>query len=219
MLEQCDRRAESAEKFGAVNTVVNENGILVGHSTDGMGWSRALREAFDRGPADLRILLLGAGGAGRAVAIQALLENCPRLVIANRNAGRARALADELEARTLLRGGARGPPPGRGVGGNSRRARRHRPGRQRHLDRPRPRAPPVLSARVLFRPAAGLRHRLRRRLREFPAEVEAAGARWSDGLGMLLHQGAAAFTLWTGRDAPLDVMREALQGAFSASRR
>jgi shikimate dehydrogenase len=44
-------------------------------------------------------------------------------------------------------------------------------------------------------------------------EVEAAGAKWSDGLGMLLHQGAAAFTLWTGRAAPLEVMRHALAGA------
>ena len=42
---------------------------------------------------------------------------------------------------------------------------------------------------------------------KFRHEVEAAGAKWSDGLGMLLHQGAAAFTIWTGRDAPLEVMR------------
>ena len=83
--------------------VANERGTLTGHSTDGIGWSHSLREAFDCGPADVRILLLGAGGAGRAVATQALLENCPRLLIANRNAGRARALADDLEAQ-ILRG-------------------------------------------------------------------------------------------------------------------
>jgi shikimate dehydrogenase len=46
---------------------------------------------------------------------------------------------------------------------------------------------------------------------KFRREAEMAGARWSDGLGMLLHQGAAAFTLWTGRDAPLEIMRQALQ--------
>ena len=50
------------------------------------------------------------------------------------------------------------------------------------------------------------------------AEAQAAGAKWSDGFGMLLHQGAAAFSLWTGREAPLRIMREALESAFSASR-
>ena len=218
MFEQCDRRAESAELFGAVNTVVNENGVLVGHSTDGIGWSHALREAFDRSPADLRILLLGAGGAGRSVAIQALLENCPRLVLVNRNAGRARALADELEA-TLLRGSAQ----------------RDRLQVKRWDEIPAligeidlvvnatstglsPGAPAVLNSRLL-RPGllvfdtvygAGCAN--------FRAETETAGARWSDGRGMLLHQGAAAFRLWTGQEPPLDVMRDALQGAFSASR-
>ena len=75
MYELCDRRAESAEQFRAVNTVVNEGGVLVGHNTDGVGWSRALREAFGRGPGELRILLLGAGGAGRAIATRPCSRN------------------------------------------------------------------------------------------------------------------------------------------------
>jgi shikimate dehydrogenase len=50
------------------------------------------------------------------------------------------------------------------------------------------------------------------------AEAEKAGASWCDGLGMLLHQGAAAFSLWTRREAPLEPMRAALAAAFSASR-
>ncbi len=54
---------------------------------------------------------------------------------------------------------------------------------------------------------------------KFRADAESAGARFADGLGMLLHQGAAAFELWTGRAAPVEIMREALQSAFSASRR
>src|SRR5277367_2013607 len=98
MYELCDRHAESAEQFRAVNTVVNEGGALVGHNTDGVGWSRALREAFGRGPEELRILLLGAGGAGRAVATQAILERCPELIVANRDAGRAQKLLIHLNA-------------------------------------------------------------------------------------------------------------------------
>jgi shikimate dehydrogenase len=213
MYEQCDRRAESATTFGAVNVAVNENGTLVGHNTDGIGWSRALREAFDKSPADVRILVLGAGGAGRAVATQALLEKCPRVTIVNRNAGRARTLADELKASlkrevevetwdhlpaALAEADLIVNATSAGLG---------------------PDAPAVLSRRLI-----GDRHLVFDTVygvgsAKFREETEAAGARWSDGLGMLLHQGAAAFSLWTGHEAPLEVMREALHDAFSASRR
>lgn len=213
MFEQVDRRAESAEIFGAVNVVVNEGGTLVGHNTDGLGWSRALREAFECSPADMRILVLGAGGAGRAVAIQALQENCPQLTIVNRNAGRARALADALKPKSgsqvdvkawselpaaLAEADLVVNATSAGLGADS---------------------PAVLSARLLNE-----RHLVFDTVYgtgsvKFRAEVEAAGARWTDGLGMLLHQGAAAFSLWTKREAPVEIMREALQSAFSASRR
>src|ERR1700722_4843517 len=103
------RRAESAEQFRAVNTVVNEKGMLIGHNTDGIGWSRALKEAFGRGPEDLRILLLGTGGAGRAIATQALLEKCPELVIANRNPTRAYDLHNHLKAQFCVGPLARTP--------------------------------------------------------------------------------------------------------------
>jgi shikimate dehydrogenase len=76
-------------------------------------------------------------------------------------------------------------------------------------------APPILPARILppgllvFDTVYGAGSA---KLRE---EAKTAGAGWCDGLGMLLHQGAAAFTIWTGREAPLKIMREALQGGIS----
>lgn len=220
MLERCDRLAESAEKLGAVNVVVNESGSLTGHNTDGIGWSRALREAFGCGPGDVRILLLGAGGAGRAVATQALLEGCPRLVIANRHAGRARALADDLEAK-ILRG------PGAASGSVEVVAWGEIPAVVGEIDLIvnatstglDPQSPPVLSARMLTGKLLVFDTVYGAGCAKFRHEVETAGARWADGLGMLLHQGAAAFSLWTGRDAPVEMMRDALHGAFSASRR
>jgi shikimate dehydrogenase len=220
MFELCDRRAESAEQFGAVNTVVNENGVLVGHNTDGVGWSRALREAFGRGPGDLRILVLGAGGAGRAIATQALLEKTPALVVANRHAGRARALVDELQAKFSAGPLARTEADLRVATWD---------------DLPRvlgevdlvvnatstgldPQAPSVLPARLLSDRLLIFDTVYGAGCAKFHAEAVAAGASWADGLGMLLHQGVAAFALWTGRTAPLDLVRAALLDAFSASR-
>jgi shikimate dehydrogenase len=217
MYELCDRRAESAEQFRSVNTVVNEGGVLVGHSTDGLGWSRALQEAFGRGPSELRILLLGAGGAGRAIATQAILEKCPKLIVANRNAGRAREVLDHLHAQFAKVPLARTETNLRVVPWNEADLAEALKNvdlvvnsTAAGLD---PNTPPVLPAQIIpanllvfdsiYGPAS---EKLRK-------EVETAGARFSDGLGMLLHQGAAAFTLWTGRDAPVDVMREALKSA------
>jgi len=222
MYELCDRRAESAEQFQAVNTVVNEGGVLTGHNTDGVGWSRALREAFGRGPEELRILLLGAGGAGRAVATQAILERCPELIVANRDAGRAQELLVRLNAQFST-----------GPLARTERNLRVIPWDEKELEAALgkidlvvnatsagldPKAPAILPARILPASLLVLDTIYGAGCEKLRREVETAGARWSDGLGMLLHQGAAAFTLWTGREAPLEIMRRALQNTFSASR-
>ena len=222
MYDLCQRHTESAEQFRAVNTVVKEGHVLVGHNTDGIGWSRALREVFGRGPEDLRILLLGAGGAGRAVATQALLEKCPELVIANRDGGRALELLNRLQTQFSSGPLARTPQ-------NLRSVRWYEPelaaalretdlvvnATSAGLD---PLVPPILPARALHDKLLVFDTVYGAGCAKFRQEVETAGARWSDGLGMLLHQGAAAFSLWTGQDAPLKIMREALESAFSASR-
>ena len=90
-----DELSPEAQAMGAVNTVVNRGGRLIGHNTDGSGWSwgfsRALRHA------DLsRVVLLGAGGAGSAIAHAALRLGATRLTIVDSDALRAEALADRL---------------------------------------------------------------------------------------------------------------------------
>jgi shikimate dehydrogenase len=218
MVALCDRRAESAEQFRAVNTVVNEKGVLVGHNTDGIGWSRALKEVFWRGPEELRILLLGAGGAGRAIATQALLEKCPQVLIANRDGARAKELLGHLQTQFSAR-----------TEQNLRAVRWFEPELKAALEESDlvvnataagldPKAPSILPARLLRPELLVFDTVYGPSCAKFRSEVETAGARWSDGLGMLLHQGAAAFSLWNQRDAPLEIMRAALQSAFSASR-
>jgi shikimate dehydrogenase len=219
MYELCDQRADSAEQFRAVNTVVNRDGVLTGHNTDGVGWSRALREAFGRGPDELRILLLGAGGAGRAIATQAILERCPELVVANRDGKRANELILHLNEQFSTGPLARTPQNLRAI----RWGEKELEAAVREVDLVvnatsagfDPKLPAILPARMMpssllvFDTVYGAGcEKLRR-------EVETANAKWSDGVGMLLHQGAEAFTLWTGRDAPLEVMRQALQSGLS----
>jgi shikimate dehydrogenase len=219
MYELCDRRAESAEQFRAVNTVVNENGTLVGHNTDGVGWTRALKDAFGKHPSELRILLLGTGGAGRALATQAILDKCPELIIANRDPGRAQEVLDHLNAQFASGPLARTPKNLRSV----RWFEKELSAALQEVDLVLnatsagldPKAPPVLPARIIPANVMVFDTVYGSSSEKFHAEVQAAGAKWSDGLGMLLHQGAEAFTIWTGRGAPLDVMRQALAGALA----
>lgn len=83
-LSLIDEVDADAKHIGAVNTIKIDNGNLLGFNTDGRGFSRAIREEFSVDLRDLRVLVLGAGGAARAIAMQCAKENCERLVIANR---------------------------------------------------------------------------------------------------------------------------------------
>jgi shikimate dehydrogenase len=90
-----DELSEEASGMGAVNTVVNRGGRLIGHNTDGSGWAWGFRRALPH--ADLsRVVLLGGGGAGSAIADAVLRIGAARLTIVDLDAGRTQALADKL---------------------------------------------------------------------------------------------------------------------------
>jgi shikimate dehydrogenase len=193
----CDDLSLDAERLGAVNTVVADRraGRLVGHNTDGEGFLRALAdEGVD--PAEVRCLVLGAGGAARAIAL-ALGGTGASVTVAARRLEAARAaaalgdgkaveLADAVveECDVLVNAtpvGMGGEPPPIDAG-------RLRPG-QFVYDTVYPVETPLL------------------------ARAREQGIACAGGIGMLVHQGALAFRLWTGRDAPLDVMRAAAHDA------
>jgi shikimate dehydrogenase len=205
---------ENAKRIGAVNVIKVESGKLRGFNTDGRGFARAIREAFSVDLRDMRVMLLGAGGGARAIALQCAKENSERLVIANRTVEAAQKLADQL--RDFFSGPkVLGPVP-------------------------RLQAIPLEEAAIRFQianvdlivnatplglnsgdaspiPARLLAPHLMvydtiysaERTPLVSAAIE-AGARAANGLSMLLHQGALAFEIWFQREAPLDIMRRAL---------
>ncbi len=212
-----DELAESARQLGAANTLLNDNGRLTGFNTDGEGWVRAVRTEFSLDVRDLRILILGTGGAGQGLAIQAALEHCQKLVLCNRTEATARSLeqkvAPHFKSDKLLGAAARLkviPWDEKIIARELSQIDLVVNGTSLGL---KPQDPSVLPARILqphlcvhdiiYRPA-------RTRLLDAARE---AGARSANGLSMLLHQGALAFEIWTGRAAPLEEMKKALQTA------
>jgi shikimate dehydrogenase len=208
VIEFLDDLTPAAEAIGAVNCVVNRDGRLVGDNTDGKGFVRSVEEV--RPVAGLSALILGAGGAARAIAVELALAGASRLTIANRTADRCEALARHVVDRT-------------GV-----------PTEFRRIDRPIRIDEsvdlfvnatsiglfPDVDATVPVDPATfrpGLivcdvipnppRTRLIR-------EAESRGSVVLDGLGMLVGQGVIGIKLWTGRDPDPDVMQRALLAVF-----
>jgi shikimate dehydrogenase len=188
----CDDLAPEAAALGSVNTVVNADGTLAGHSTDGDGFLRALD---DEGVAATgrRVLVLGAGGAARAI-VYALGRSGAAVTVAARRPDAARdaaALARDGAAADLVEIaveqfdvivnatplGMRGESPPFDLD------RLHEG--QFVFDTVYPVDTPLL------------------------VEARARGLRAAGGLGMLVHQGALSFTLWTGITPPIDVMRAA----------
>src|SRR5438105_13730569 len=96
-LSLVDETDPRAKEIGAINTIRVAGKELRGFNTDGIGFSRAIREVFSATLSDLRVFLIGAGGgAGRAIAAQCAREKCRRLVLVNRTFAKAERLAREL---------------------------------------------------------------------------------------------------------------------------
>lgn len=203
-----DELTPEAELTGAVNTIVPHKGKLVGYNTDGAGFLRALEEAAGFAPEGKRALLLGAGGAARAVAGALALAGAQEISVANRTSGRAAQLARELNSRTSCRVRAI-PLEEQTLGAVVESAQlivQATPVGMHPADEACPPFPfqRLKSGQVvcdlIYNPP----------LTRFLERAQSAGARVVNGLGMLLYQGALAFELWTGVAAPVEIMRQAL---------
>ena len=202
---------ESARRLGAVNTIEFTPTGLRGHNTDGRGFLMALRESFDFSVKGRDLFVLGCGGAGRAIAITAAGEGAKRLILADIDADRCRTLARDIASLA--------PSTQVELAGIS-------PVEWMKLTH---RADLIIQATPVgmkaddvcpLAPGAFRRDQLafdlvyNRPTTCFTAAAIQGGARSANGLGMLLHQGAEAFTIWTGKPAAVEVMRKALEQAL-----
>lgn len=200
---------ESAQLLGAVNTVKFAPGEITGYNTDGKGFEKAVEEAFDGSIAGKAVFVLGAGGAGRAVALACAGAGVTSISLSDVDSSRSRKLAVEIETKFFIE-------TVNVVTGASEQAR------AAHDADVVIQATPVgmkADDPLLLGPKAFRKGQWAFDLiymypeTAFMKAAKKGGAKASNGLGMLLHQGALAFEIWTGVKPPTDVMRKALEKA------
>lgn len=197
-----DRIDELAQRIGAVNTIVNDRGVLTGFNTDASGAARAFEEA--RPLAGQRITLIGAGGAARAVAY-AFVSAGAELRIVNRSADKAAALADALGSPrvTIADWGARAELESSTALVNASSAGMAAYGDESPVPEQALR-PDLLVMDIVYKPIGTA----------LLAAAARRGAPTVHGGRMLLHQACGQFELYTGRPAPLEAMDRALRAAL-----
>ena len=209
MAEYCDYLSPAAEIIGAVNTVVNDNGILTGYTTDGIGYMQAARDAgYDL--TGKTMTLLGGGGAATAICVQAALDGLKEIRVFNLKDAfypRLQALVDKINEKTdckvtlsdladkaalkasidtshiLVNGTSVGMSPNTDAC---------------LIDDLSVFRPDLIVSDVIYNPEET---KLLRLAREH-------GCKTFNGLYMLLYQGAEAFKIWTGKEMPVDIVKE-----------
>jgi shikimate dehydrogenase len=209
VIEHLDGLGASAEVIGAVNCVVARDGRWIGENTDGQGFLEALKTVVD--PAGRSLVIFGAGGAARAIAVEAALAGAASITVVNRGHERGEELADLLIARTSCAAsfaqweGDYAVPEGTDIVVNATSI-----GLFPDVDARVPvdvdsLRPGMVVADVIGNPP---RTRLIR-------DAEARGCTVLDGLGMLVNQGVIGIRHWTGIDPDPAVMRRALEDALN----
>jgi shikimate dehydrogenase len=211
VLKHLDDIAADAKLIGAVNTVVRKDDKLIGENTDGKGFLKSLRDDAKINPKGKKVVILGAGGAARAIAVELALAGAAHITIVNRSAERAKPLVALLNKKTKAKAV--------------------------FVLWSKPYVIPVNTDVVVNATSIGLYPKVKEKPKidydsivstmtvcdvipnppytPFLQEAKKRGAKTLDGLGMLVYQGAIGFKLWTGKNAPVAVMKKALEAVFS----
>jgi shikimate dehydrogenase len=204
VIEHLDGLSEAAELMGAVNCIHCVDGKFNGENTDGKGFVQSLRDVTD--PTDKRVVILGAGGAARAIAVELGLSGVAEITIVNRTAERGQELVDLLGERVkvtskfVLWDGDYSVEEDIDIVINATSIGLGDATARVSLDYASLRNEMVV-ADVIFNPPETI----------FLQEAAKRGCKTLDGLGMLVNQGVISFKIWTGVDPDPGVMREALE--------
>jgi shikimate dehydrogenase len=201
---------ETAKFLNSVNTIHHKDGKLLGYSTDGIGALRALKEN-GANPQGKRVLILGAGGAARSIAYS-LIQEADELFILNRTVSEAKKLAETLKHKfdKKISAGSLSPEIIKekiratdillnttSVGMN--------PNINQSLIEPDNLESNLTVMDIIYNPHDT----------QLIKDAKAVGAKVVNGIEMLIYQGATAFEIWTGQQAPIPVMRKALLEQYS----
>ena len=207
VIAHLDGLGQSASVMGAVNCVVLRDGRLIGENTDGKGFLKSLQSMID--PQGKSVVLFGAGGAARAIAVELGLAGVRHITIVNRSEQRGAELVNvlreqlQLEAQLVVWSGDYTVPEGTDVVINGTSIGLYDPEARLAIDLDSLR-PGMIAADVVFNPVRT----------RFLTEAAARGCRPLDGLGMLVNQGIVGIQYWTGIDPQPEVMRQALESVM-----
>ncbi len=209
VLQYLDEVAPDAALMGAVNTVRREGNKLIGENTDGKGFLKALKNA-QVDPKGKNVVILGAGGAARAIGVELALAGVNHLTIVNRTVERGKELSELLNQKTqttatFVQWDTTYDVPSK-------------------IDILVNATSIGLSPDIDTRPEINYKSLTKDMWvcdvipnpphSSFLKKAETHGAKTLDGLGMLVYQGAIGFTMWTGIEAPVEVMHRALKEVF-----
>ena len=209
MTKLVDKLTPAAQLTGAVNTVINDNGILTGHTTDGIGYMLAAKDAgYDL--TGKKMTLLGAGGAATSILVQAALDGLSEIHVFNikdQFFGRTEILTDKLNNQTsckvvlhdlkdtdalnesILNSDILTNGTSVGMAPNTENC---------IIKDPSVFSPELIVSDVIYNPKETLLLKM----------AKEAGCPTFNGMYMLLYQGAEAFKLWTGKEMPIDIIKE-----------
>jgi shikimate dehydrogenase len=204
-LDLVDEVSLSAQRAGAVNTIVNREGRLFGDNTDIYGFHTAIKEALGERPVKVAVVL-GAGGAARAAVLALEAMNTSRIFVVNRNQERAERLLADLA-----------PAPVEVASPDDVWLRNHLPVADLLVNATslgwKPGETPLDALWLDHLSSTSVVFDMTYRETELLRAASERRLRAADGLAMLVYQGARAFSLFTGEAAPVEVMLEAARAA------
>jgi len=210
VLKYLDEITPDAQLMGAVNTVYRKDDRLIGTNTDGKGFLTSLTLDAKVDPHGKKVVILGAGGASRAISVELALAGANEITIVNRSQQRGEELANLLQTKTSIKANYEpwtstySVPFDADILVNATSI-----GLFPNIDqKPKIQYDTILPSMTVCDVIPNPPNT------QFLKEAQQRGSKTLDGLGMLVYQGAIGFKLWTGLDAPIEIMKKALLKEF-----